>query len=238
VIDITLGPYGLLKSISVSEVSQQPSLSDHRLILFTLRGSFPAPITRNTKGTDCGTFREDLRDKLERGLEISMKHKAGLGLAVHWIQQALINAYENNCSLRLAKKGRKSLKWTSELQYLQREVRQLFNMCRANNKPSSWELYREDQRRYRKEVRKASKQTWRTFYSSVNDLPRLARLNTALSNDPKVRLGSLVAPTGERTQSKGETLDLLIDTPFTNSDVGGGGGPVPVAARRANRMEW
>jgi hypothetical protein len=31
-----------------------------------------------------------------------------------------------------------------------------------------------------------------------------------VSRDPKTRLGTLVAPTGERTQSEGETLDLLL----------------------------
>ena len=95
-------------------------------------------------------------------------------------------------------------------------------MSRANNKPSSWELYREAQWRYRKEVRKASKQNWRTFCIPVNHLPRLARLHRALSKDPKVRLGSLVVPTRQRTQSEGETLDLLLDTHFPNSDVGEG----------------
>jgi len=81
---------------------------------------------------------------------MNMKDEAGLGLAVHWIQQVLITAYEDNCSLRLAKKGRKYLKWTPQLESFQREVRRLFNMCWANNKPSSWELYREAQRRHRK----------------------------------------------------------------------------------------
>jgi len=65
----------------------------------------------------------------------------------------------------------------------------------------SWDLYRETQRRYRKEVRKASKETWRTFCNSVNDLPRSARLHRALSRDPKINLGFLVAPSGDRTQS-------------------------------------
>jgi len=192
---------------------------------------------RNPRGTDWGSFQEDLRDKLERGPEMSMEDEAGLGLAVYWIQQALITAYEDNCPLRPAKKERKSLKWTSELESIQREVRRLSNTCRANNKSSSWELYREAQRRYRKEVRKASKETWRTFCSSVNDLPRSARLHMALSKDPKLRLGSLGAPTREHTQSEGETLDLLLATHFPNSDVGEG--DVELAAvRRATRMDW
>jgi len=195
---------------------------DHRHILFTLRGSVPALLIRNPRGTNWGSFQDSLRDKLERGPEMSMEDEAGLRLAVHWIQQALFTAYEENCPLKPIKNGRKSLKWTSELESLRREVGRLFNRCRVDNKPCSWELYREAQRTYRKEVRKASKETWRTFCSSINDLPRSARLHRALSRDPKTRLGSLVAPTGEHMQSKGETLDLLLATHFPDSIVAEG----------------
>jgi len=44
-------------------------------------------------------------------------------------------------------------------------------------------------------------------------------LHRALSRDPKIKLGSLVAPSGRRTQSKGETLELLLTTHFPNSEV-------------------
>ena len=168
---------------------------------------------------------------------MSMKDEAGLGLAVHWIQQALITAYEDNSPPRLAKNGRKSLKWTSTLESLRREVRRLFNRCRADNKSSSWELYREAQRRYRKEVRKASKETWRTSCSSVNDFPRSARLHRALSRDPKIRLRSLAAPTEQRTQSDGETLDPLLATHFPDS-VAVEGSVIPADACRATWVDW
>jgi len=135
-----------------------------------------------------------------------MKDEAGLELAVHWVQQALITTCEDNCPLRPVRKGIKSLRWTSELEPLRREVRRLSNRCQTDKNSNSWEVYREAQWRYRKEVRKAFEETWMTFYSSINDLPRSARLYRALSRDPKLRLGSLVAASGERTQSKGETL--------------------------------
>ena len=118
-----------------------------------------------------------------------------------------------------------------------REVRRLFNRCRANNNSHSWELYREAQRRYSKEVRKASKETWRTFCSSINDLPRTARSHRALSRDPKIRLRSWVAPSGERTQSEGETLDLLLATHFPNSSAMVRGA-VPAAACRTRCSDW
>jgi len=144
---MTLGSYGLLESIPCWEASREPSLSDHRHILFTLRGSVPVLLIRNPRGTNWGSSREGLRDKLESGPEMSMEDEAGWGFAVHWIQQSLVTAYEENCPLKPIKNGRKSLKWTSELESLRREVRRLFISCRADNKPSSWELYREAQRR-------------------------------------------------------------------------------------------
>ena len=125
VIDITLGFYGLLESITGCEMSQEPSLSDHRHILFTLRGSVAALLIRNPRGTNWDSFREGLRDKLERGPKMSMEDEAGLGLAVHWIQQALFIAYEDNCPPRPTKNGKKTLKWTSELESLRREIRQV-----------------------------------------------------------------------------------------------------------------
>jgi hypothetical protein len=132
---------------------------------------------------------------------------------------SLFPAYEDNCPLRPVKTGRQSLKWTAELESLRREMRQLFNKCRSDKNPYSWELYRGAQRNYRKEVRKASKSARRIFCSSINDIPRSARLHRAFSRDPHVELGSLVAPSNERTQSEGETLELLLTTHFPNSGV-------------------
>jgi len=49
-------------------------------------------LIRNPRGTNWGSFKEGLRDQLERGPEMDMKNEAGLGLVIHWIQQALILA--------------------------------------------------------------------------------------------------------------------------------------------------
>jgi hypothetical protein len=57
-----------------------------------------------------------LRDRLERGPEMNMKDEVGLGFAIHWVQQALISAYEDNCPFRPVQTGRQSMKWTSELE--------------------------------------------------------------------------------------------------------------------------
>ena len=97
--DITLRSLELLESIIGWEVSSEPSLSDHRHILFTIRGSIPVCLIRNSRGTNWDSFKADLRDRLERGPEMNMKNEDGLGLAIHWVQQALISAYEDICPL-------------------------------------------------------------------------------------------------------------------------------------------
>jgi hypothetical protein len=83
VIDITLGSHGLLDSIMDWEVSLEPSLSDHEHILFTLWGSVPVLLTRNPRGTNWGSFREDLRERLEGGPEMNMRDEAGLSGSVY-----------------------------------------------------------------------------------------------------------------------------------------------------------
>ena len=116
-----------------------------------------------------------------------------------------------------------------------RKVRRLFNRCRADNDSRSWELYREAQWSSRKEVRKTSKETWRTFCSSIKDINNSTRLHRALSRDPNIRLGSTVAHCGGRTQSEGETLNLLLASHLLFSVVLEA---VPAAACRAKRLDW
>lgn len=54
-----------------------------------------------------------------------------------------------------------------------------------------------------KEVRRASKSAWRTFWTTADDLPMSARLHTALTRDPKIKLGSPVAPLESVDNPKG-----------------------------------
>ena len=82
-----------------------------------------------------------------------------------------------NCPLSPTKKARKSLRWTPELASLRRQDRRLFNRCRADNMSSSWKLYSEAQRRYRKEVRKAPERPGRpSLAPSMIYIGRLGRI--------------------------------------------------------------
>jgi hypothetical protein len=84
VTDITLGSFGLLDNENW-EVSMEPSLSDHQHILFTLWGSLSVRLSRNPRGTDWGSFQEELRDSLSRCPMACTRDEAGLGLALQWL---------------------------------------------------------------------------------------------------------------------------------------------------------
>jgi hypothetical protein len=79
VLDITLGSCELLERIMDWEVSSEPSLSDHRYIMFELVGSVPASFFRDPTSTNWDSFREDLESRLEQGPRIDVKDEAGLG---------------------------------------------------------------------------------------------------------------------------------------------------------------
>jgi len=80
VTDITLWSLRLLESIISWDASSEPSLSNDRIILFTLQASVPVRIIRNPRGTNLGFFKGDLGNRLYRGPEMVMKMERDWGL--------------------------------------------------------------------------------------------------------------------------------------------------------------
>jgi hypothetical protein len=100
---------------------------------------------------------------------------------------------------------------------LRRGVRQPFSKSLRKETTYSWELHREYQRAYMKEVRHPSKKTCRVLCAGINEQPKAARLHVALSKHLNVTFGSLVTSSGERKQSEQETHDLLVHTHIPGS---------------------
>jgi len=67
-----MGSYGLVGSITGLEVSMETSLLEHSHIMLTLRGSVPVPLIGCSRGTNWGSFREGLRDNVDRGPEMNI----------------------------------------------------------------------------------------------------------------------------------------------------------------------
>jgi hypothetical protein len=58
---------------------------------------------------------------LNRGPVGCTADEAGLGLALNWVQHALVTAYENICPVRLVKPTNTSLRWNARLGLSQEE---------------------------------------------------------------------------------------------------------------------
>jgi hypothetical protein len=76
-----------------------------------------------------------------------------------------------------------------------------------------------------------------TFCNSINEIPKAAKLHRTSSKDSKFRLGFLVAPSGELTQSEEETLNLILHTHFPDSGVVEEEGTSGFASR-TTRLDW
>jgi hypothetical protein len=145
VIDITLGSSGLLESIMSWEVSMEPSLSNQTFC--SLFGARAGVSGKNPMGTNWGSFWEELKDLLSRGPMMCTGDEAGLELALNWVQHAMITPYEDNCPLQLVKLARSSPEVDSEIGVPQKRCK-----SRRDQTPRSWELYREAQQVYRRQV--------------------------------------------------------------------------------------
>lgn len=127
------------------EFSSEPSLSDHRHVLFNLERPVPVRLIMNPRGTRWDSFREKLKGRLGRGPEMNVKDEAALGLAILFIRPE----FRPKCQspLKPVKTGTYSLKWTPNKESLRRAVSRLFNKGRRGRTPQSSELYRDAQRR-------------------------------------------------------------------------------------------
>jgi hypothetical protein len=160
---------------------------------------------------------------------VKTKAEAGLGLAILSLHQALISAKENNCPLKPVTTGKHCLMWTPELKFPRRAARWLFNKC--------WGDCTQAQRRFRRKVWKASGEALRAFFSSVNDFPRRLGYTGLFLGTLRSSWVFLVATSGRRTQSEGETLELLLASHFPNSTVTEEMA-IPAVVCGAKRRDW
>lgn len=138
----------------------------------------------NPRGTNWDSFQVDMKGRLEQGPPMNIKDKAGFGLTIGFVQKGLISPYKDNCPLKVVRANKRSLKWTSTLQSLRKRGRwPSKNRWTKENLRAGNLIW--DHLKYRKEVRKTSKESLRTFCNAINNLAVLARLHGALSRDPK-----------------------------------------------------
>lgn len=168
VIDLTLGSSGICNSVRNWRVSDEPSLSDHRHITFTVReGTLRREVTffRNPRCTNWSSFAADLGGRL-RSFPSRYGSPGEIDIATNVLRKAIIAAYEENCPLK--RRCDRDVKWWSaDLQNLRRRARRAINRAKKIESPEASEEARVAQREYRKATKRGKRQSWRKFLGGV-----------------------------------------------------------------------
>ena len=217
VLDITLSSSDL--EVVDWKVLGTHSFSDHRYIQFNLKGkiSVSAPY-RNYKLTNWDLYRANLRRKLPNRPPRLVTSPSELDAMVHDLTLACNTALDLSCPLKRVGKKNKPPWWSPEIQQLRLTSRRSFNKAKASCLQSDWDTYKENLRKFKIEVRKCKRRSWRSFCEKIESISECSRLRRILSKKQPV-CGLLKSDTGIWTSTTSESLDLLVSTHFQESRI-------------------
>lgn len=216
VLDVTIGSYFWCGLITKWRVSPEISLSDHKIILFTLKASTlqQAP-RRNPRSTNWETFdakvSENFSNISRQGKIVSREQ---LNHHVNVVNSGIMCAFQDSCRLISNKAPRTTPWWNDHLEDLKRRTRRAAN---ARKKHGNQEEYAKILTLYTKEIRKAKRASYRKFCEDIVDTPAAARLHKALGRDRGSTISTIRKPDGTFTRNEEERAHLLLNTHFPGS---------------------
>lgn len=157
VIDLTLGSPRVCQAVVNWMVSDEDTLSDHRLINFELLGrscQAPVELRRNPRKANWPTFKVEL-EGLIGNLRDWPRTGGGIEREAGELQTASIHAFEAACPIRERRVNKKVAWWSAELNKLRKCSRRLLNRALRSRQDLDWAAYKEAQRAYKKLVKKS-----------------------------------------------------------------------------------
>ncbi|XP_073986093.1 uncharacterized protein [Rhodnius prolixus] len=170
VLDLTLVSSDIVDLVSGWDVSDIPSLSDHCLIKFSLRGEVELPEERPIKQTNWESFRLSLAStignlKVEVGTEVRTDR---IDSDCQRITEALITAFHNACPLRAGFSTKRTCAWWSpRLAQLRSQARRAQSRAMRTQSLTAWNTYRNAQSLFKSEIRRAKQLSWKIFLQFV-----------------------------------------------------------------------
>lgn len=213
VIDVTLVSDSDSVRIEDWRVSLECSFSDHHRILFSIDLSLGGKIPyRNPRKTNWIKFRSIVQSIPPPVMEdpVSIQNVES---SVNMLTKTLTEAYLQSCPERVPSNRVHQPWWTPELKILRTESRKLFNKAKKNKKDEDWENYRLSFNAFKRETRRAKRESWHSFCEELEGTTEAARLRKVLSKDPSTP-GFLMKPDGSFAESSQETIEILMNTHF------------------------
>ncbi|XP_015187720.1 PREDICTED: uncharacterized protein LOC107072363 [Polistes dominula] len=200
VIDLTLGTPRVARWLEEWRVDDEDSLSDHRRILFKLRTERAQLVVRtyrDPRATDWALYKRDLEGRL-LGMGRGLRTEGLIVERVSLLSSSITQAFEAACPLRTRGDRTRVAWWSKELSSLLSSSRRLLNKALKSNGSEDWANYRNEQRAYKKLIKKSKREAWGKFCSEVQALSLVAKLRRVLANGPQPSLGGLSLPNGEQ----------------------------------------
>ncbi len=191
-------------------MSDEPSLSDHRYIVYRIDSTQETLKTiQNPRNADWNKFRNDLGEKLNYYYnEFRVGSKDDLEVMAAMLDTSIRDSFASSWPGKIIQ-DKSSMWWTKELNKLRKYTRRKLRVALRQNVPEHWESYRKAQRRYRRSVKQAKINSWRNFCESINKIPELTRLRKILAKDRKAMEEPLRLPNGDLTRTLEVSLGCI-----------------------------
>ncbi|XP_055839079.1 uncharacterized protein LOC129907060 [Episyrphus balteatus] len=236
VLDITFGTSNLGQLVEGWRVSNEPSLSDHRIITFSITRLFTENTSgRNPKKTDWNLYKSVVQINLERiGPARTTKSHLELDHMVNEFSGAINEAFELSCPIKPIKSQRDAPWWSKNLSKQRSKVRKLFNEAKRTGE---WEGYTAELTIYNKEIRKAKRNSFVSFCENITATPAAARLHKALAKDKTIKSLALRYNDGSFTENEEQRSTLLLNTHFPGS-LPMTGNVIESTTFKPNKTDW
>lgn len=214
VIDLTLCSLDVLGDIGDWHVSSDVTCSDHRRIMFGLKGASMPPIRyRNPKNTDWLRYLERLEDFLGDWDRV-IRNDVELNDAVNYINTSIISSYELSCPLKSERVITNTPWWCYELAEMKKDLRRKWN--RRHRDRQAYNLALRD---YKKACCQKERLSWKNFCERTVTESQTVRLQKTLARDPGRRISALKLPTGEFVTDEEDILLNLMNSHFPGCSV-------------------
>ncbi|KAH8269780.1 hypothetical protein KR018_005286, partial [Drosophila ironensis] len=212
VLDLTLKTEGNTE-VTEWRVLSRPSFSDHRYIEFRVefnRSDHKLP-RRNPRNTNWEKYGDIVNRKLPEPPRIESPED--IERALEKLNMILVQAFHKSCKLSRPKKSFRAAWWTRSLQNTRREVQELFKLAKQAEEAHVWNEYKTRLSDFKKDVRKAKRNSWQTFCSGIEKASETARLRKLLAGKQMVQ-SQLRTEEGRWTEDSEDAVRTLLDAHF------------------------
>ena len=219
VIDITIASNNLIENITNWRVSNKETFSDHSRIEFQLTCSLLRHQSefRNVRKTDWIKYNDQIKQTLPEMEEFKNKTLEEMN---HIIENVIRTAFTDNCKTSKSLKIDKPVWWSLTLTTLKRKAERMKQKSRRNPTDLNLEQCKAAVKQYRKEIKKAKKESWENYCSGLESLSATARLQRIMRMNHKSGINTIRKADGSHTTSPEETLEELMRILFPDAQQG------------------